>query len=71
MSFSYHNDIGSSKSESQRRLVIPGRVEDVNPESRDSGSGANAPSRNDKVQKNARRQNNSDTRDHACLLYWR
>src|SRR5271169_5585205 len=28
-------------------FVIPGRVEDANPESRDSGSGANAPSRND------------------------
>src|SRR5450756_1260263 len=27
--------------------VIPGRVEDANPESRDSGSGACAPSRND------------------------
>src|SRR5437588_4306144 len=28
-------------------LVIPGRCEASNPESRDSGSGANAPSRND------------------------
>jgi hypothetical protein len=29
--------------------VIPGRLEEANPESRDSGSGADAPSRNDKV----------------------
>jgi len=29
------------------RLVIPGRCEASNPESRDSGSGADAPSRND------------------------
>src|SRR5450756_2566674 len=28
-------------------IVIPGRCEALNPESRDSGSGANAPSRND------------------------
>src|SRR3954464_5977583 len=30
-------------------IVIPGRCEASNPESRDSGSGANAPSRNDGV----------------------
>src|SRR4249919_1601506 len=30
-------------------FVIPGRCEASNPESRDSGSGANAPSRNDGV----------------------
>ena len=29
--------------------VIPGRLEEANPESRDSGSGADAPFRNDKV----------------------
>src|SRR5258706_2083295 len=33
----------------QPKDVIPGRCEASNPESRDSGSGANAPSRNDGV----------------------
>src|SRR5580698_8486917 len=37
----------STVSRCQYRIVIPGRCEASNPESRDSGSGANAPSRND------------------------
>src|SRR5260221_1592038 len=44
--------------------VIPGRCEASNPESRDSGSGANAPSRND----SASQESSTGARSDLLLL---
>src|ERR1700684_1162055 len=50
--------------------VIPGRCEASNPESRDSGSGANAPSRNDDATENPKEDTDVDASSPKDLHYY-